>query len=99
MKFLCDFSFFFFQSLEGEWERQQGEELLVQSQLKRVQEDLRRINRDIARGLKKKMTLEEKIGQRKNECTAKTCWCLKSKSSRHLPFLFHVRFPFLLSLP
>lgn len=49
--------------LEEDWGRQQGEEVLVQSQLKRVQEDLRRINRDIAKGLKKKMTLEEKIGE------------------------------------
>lgn len=48
--------------LEKDCERQQGEELLVQSQLKRVQEDLRRINRDIAKGLQKKLTLEEKIG-------------------------------------
>lgn len=50
------------QELEVFWERQQGEELLVQSQLKRVQEDLRRVNRDIAKGLKKKLSLEEKIG-------------------------------------
>lgn len=50
--------------LDEDWERQQGEELLVQSQLKRVQEDLRRINRDIAKGLKKKLTLKEKIGER-----------------------------------
>ena len=51
------------QMLEEDWQRQQGEELLVQSQLKRVQEDLRRINRDIAKGLKKKLNLEEKIGE------------------------------------
>lgn len=49
--------------LEKEWERQQGEELLVQSQLKRVQEDLRHVNRDIARGLKKKLSLTDKIGE------------------------------------
>ena len=49
--------------LEGEWERQQGEEMLVQSQLKRVQEDLRHVNRDIAKGLKKKLSLKDKIGE------------------------------------
>lgn len=51
------------QDLEEEWERQQSEELLVQSQLKRVQEDLRRINRDIAKGLNMKLSLEDKIGE------------------------------------
>ena len=51
------------QELEGEWERQQGEESLLSGQLKRLQDDLRRVTIQLEQGRKEKAVLDEKIGR------------------------------------
>ena len=66
-------------TLEGEWDRQQGEEHVLTGQLKRLQDDLRRINRQLEKGQGEKATLEEKIGQwrgqRLSRCGQYTYMC------------------------
>jgi len=51
------------QELEQEWTRQEGDEVLLKNQLKRLHEDLRRVNRAAEKELKKKLDLEDKAGK------------------------------------
>ena len=50
------------QELEGEWGRQQSQEQLLGTQLKRLQDDLRRVHQHMDSGQREKSTLEDKIG-------------------------------------
>ncbi len=42
---------------------QEGDEVLLKNQLKRLHEDLRRVNRAAEKELKKKLDLEDKAGK------------------------------------